>query len=402
MPSNAGHRTTTTDAERLCGYVSGYNTGIENDGFPSESPTPHDALPMGLLMAEKYRVKLVDSIQAALCYDAETDEVGTELAVDGILAIGEHGNYPINDKGQRMYPRRYFFEQICGVLANSPKRHACPIFTDKHLAVTWDDALFIYNRGKELGLTHMAGSSVPVCFWRDPWLEHPIGTPLEEALVLSYGDLEAYGYHGLEALQAMIERRPGGEAGISSVQCLEGDQIWAAAAEGRWLRELGESAMAVVDLVNPGATNSAPEAVPEVVPPLEVACGDGAALFLIEFADGFRASLLHCQGEGNCVAGWAYAARVTGQAEPVRCSYNGNEAPNYPPFSYLSLNIERMFLTGDSPYPVERTLLVTGALDVLMDSKHQGNVKIATPQLEIAYPSPTTEPIRPTNPRPKV
>ena len=44
----------------------------------------------------------------------------------------------------------------------------------------------------------------------------------------------------------------GGEAGISAVQCLEGDQIWAAAREGRWLHELGKAAMDVVDLVNPG------------------------------------------------------------------------------------------------------------------------------------------------------
>lgn len=60
-----------------------------------------------------------------------------------------------------------------------------------------------------------------------------------------------------------------------------------------------------------------------------------------------------------------------------------------------------MFLTGVSPYPVERTLLVTGALDLLMDSKHQGNVQIPTPQLSaIAYPAPEQELIRPTNPRP--
>ena len=89
------------------------------------------------------------------------------------------------------------------------------------------------------------------------------------------------------------------------------------------------------------------------------------------------------------MAGWSFAARIKGQEELVSCCYNGNEAPNYPPFSYLSLNIERMFLTGVSPYPVERTLLVTGTLDVLMDSKHKGNVQIATPQLStIAYPAP--------------
>ena len=166
----------------------------------------------------------------------------------------------------------------------------------------------------------------------------------------------------------MIERRPGGEAGISAVQCLEGEAIWEAAKAGRWQRELGQAAMGVVDLVNPGepsryrwrlgcilprvsamplrtgATNSAPEATPDVVPPLEEACGDGAALFLLEFADGFKASLLHCQGEGNVVAGWSCecsngrfglwllrdsdgrpllrtdAARISGQDEPVACS----------------------------------------------------------------------------------
>ena len=142
----------------------------------------------------------------------------------------------------------------------------------------------------------------------------------------------------------MIERRPGGEAGVSAVQCLEGEAIWEAAKAGRWQRELGQAAMGVVDLVNPGepsryrwrlgsilprvsamplrtgATNSAPEATPDVVPPLEEACGDGAALFLLEFADGFKASLLHCQGEGNVVAGWSYAARISGQDEPVACS----------------------------------------------------------------------------------
>ena len=32
---------------------------------------------------------------------------------------------------------------------------------DKHLAVTWEDAKWIYDTGKELGLVHMAGSSVP-------------------------------------------------------------------------------------------------------------------------------------------------------------------------------------------------------------------------------------------------
>ena len=92
------------------------------------------------------------------------------------------------------------------------------------------------------------------------------------------------------------------------------------------------------------------------------------------------------------------AGRVKGEIQAT--AYNGNEAPNHPPFSYLSLNIERMFLTGVSPYPVERTLLTTGALDGLMRSRAQGNVRIETPYLVIPYQPSTIEPIHPALPRP--
>ena len=44
---------------------------------------------------------------------------GGELAVDGVLIIGEHGDYGSNEKGQKLYPRRFFFEQVCGLFSTS-------------------------------------------------------------------------------------------------------------------------------------------------------------------------------------------------------------------------------------------------------------------------------------------
>ena len=43
--------------------------------------------------------------------------------------------------------------------------------------------------------------------------------------------------------------------------------------------------------------------------------------------------------------------------------------------------IEQMFKTKKAPYPVERTLLVTGALDALMTSHAEGERRIETPHL---------------------
>jgi hypothetical protein len=87
---------------------------------------------IGMSIAKEYNVPLFPSIRQALTLGGE------ELAVDGVLLIGEHGDYAWNEKGQHLYPRRYFFEQICGVLATSGR--SVPVFSDKHLSYNWADA----------------------------------------------------------------------------------------------------------------------------------------------------------------------------------------------------------------------------------------------------------------------
>ena len=325
---------------------------------------------IGLQVSKEYDIPIYQSISAALCLG------GSELAVDGVLSIGEHGSYAYNEKGQHMYPRRFFFEQICGVFSTSGR--SVPVFSDKHLSYNWRDSKWMYDRAEQLGVPFMAGASIPLG-WRDPWLEHELDAPIEDAMVLSFGGIESYGYHGLEALQCMIERRSGGEAGLAAVQCLEGEAVWRAGADGLWSRELAEAAAAT------GETASGS---------MEESC-DNPAAFLLEFRDGFKATLLQLNGYAK---EWSYATRVDGQVLATGLRTHG---PPYPHFSYLGLNIEAMFLSGEPQYPVERTLLVSGALDALMDSRHRGHIRLETPHLDVAYRSYETMPIRPTGPLPK-
>lgn len=64
---------------------------------------------------------------------AETLRQGTDkLAVNAVLLIGEHGEYPINEFGQKQYPRYELFNQIADVFRQDDR--ATPVFNDKHLS----------------------------------------------------------------------------------------------------------------------------------------------------------------------------------------------------------------------------------------------------------------------------
>lgn len=328
---------------------------------------------IGVGLAAEHNVPIYPSIRQALTLG------GDELSVDGVILIGEHGDYPYNEIGQHMYPRRYMFEQICGVFASSGR--SVPVFCDKHLSYNWDDAFWMYNRAKALDVPFMAGSSLPLS-WRNPFLEHPLDTELDSAIGIGYAGVESYGFHSLETLQCMVERRQGGESGIVAVQCLEGDAVWEAGESGEWSLDLAERACAQIEN-RPDTT-------------FIEGCPNPTA-FLLEHSDGFRSTVLMLTGY---VSDFAYAAKA-GDTHYATEFYLQN-GPPHGHFSYLSLNIEEMFVTGEPQYPVERTLLVTGVLDALMHSRAEGHIRIETPYLaELEYRSYAKMPIRPTAPRPK-
>src|SRR5947209_17462958 len=113
-------------------------------------------------------------------------------------------------------------EQIVAVFRKTGQ--SVPVFNDKHLSYSWANARKMAGWAAELKFPLMAGSSLPVV-WRRPELELPLESPVEDALVAFFGPLEVYGFHALEALQVMLERRKGGEGGVKAVTCLTGNEV---------------------------------------------------------------------------------------------------------------------------------------------------------------------------------
>ena len=295
---------------------------------------------------------------------------GDRLAVDGVLHIVEQGEYPFNEKGQHLYPRKQFFDQIVEVFRRSGR--TVPVYVDKHFSYDRAAAHEMYRTSRDLCFPMMAGSSVPVA-WRRPPLELPIGVRLDSALALAHGGIEAYGFHGLEALQCMVERRCGGETGVRAVQAFSGAQAWKAAHDGIWSRELLDAALAVI----PG-NKKQPGNVEEV--------DHDAVVYVVEYRDGFRAATYMSR---RFTGEFGFAARICGQTKPV-ATWMELIKPERDHFSFLSANIEKMFVSGRPNYPVERTYLVTCVLAYLMDSLFEGGRRIETPDLAICY-TPATD-----------
>src|SRR4051794_23664975 len=170
-------------------------------------------------------LKIYHTIAEALTRGQET------LDVDGVMIIGEQGRYPRNAKGQTLYPRYEFFQQVADVFRRSGR--GVPVFNDKHLSWRWDWAKTMVDTSRELGFPMLAGSSLPVT-WRIPAVELPWEADVEQVVCIGYGGVDSYDFHGLETLQCMVERRRGGETGVVAVQALKGDAVWKALGSGSW------------------------------------------------------------------------------------------------------------------------------------------------------------------------
>ena len=336
----------------------------DDHGFPSqlELVAVYRDLPTTNDLSEKYAAqygfRVVPSIEAALT-------LGTgKLAVDGVLISTEWAPYPFSDTGQYMYPHRRMFEECVKVFQASGR--VVPIFIDKHLADTWQDSQFIYDTAKRMHIPLMAGSSVPLTLLVSEAKVEP-SSKLKQIVGMSYHTLTTYGFHGLEMVQALAERRKGGETGIKQVRCITGKAVFEASGK-EYDPQLFDLALGKLEPQIP-AGKTLEEIVREPV------------LFVIDYKDGLRVNLFTLNGaSGGWSAAWQY--RDGRRAATVLASQN---KPIPIRFDWQMKGVEDMILTGKPSWPVERTLLTSGTLDAVLISKRDGDKLVPTPFLQVKY-----------------
>ena len=361
--------------KRLAAIITEYRPGSHADviigkyleGFNQDQMAPYpdskivsmftEQVPdndMSRPLAQKYNVPIFRTVADALTLG------GDQLAVDGVILIGEHGVYPSNDKEQKLYPRFEMFLKITDVFRQYKK--SVPVFNDKHLSWSWRQAKRMVEISRELKFPMLAGSTIPVS-WRIPAIDTPYGSKQKYAVGISFSGLDIYGFHLLDGLQAVVERRKGGETGVRAVQCLEGQDCWNYIEQNEWVKRLFDQA------ISHSETRVAGD-MKEIV--------KNPSVFIIDYNDGLKAAAFLLTG---LLQDFTYAIDIEGQQKPFSTLMKLQAGKPHYHFGCLVKNMEIMFKTGKAPYPVERTMLSSGILDFALESRILDHKIVETPEL---------------------
>lgn len=322
----------------------------------------------------KYGLKQFPTVADALTLG------GSELAVDGVILIGEHGDYPKNEKGQTRYPRYSWFKEIVKVFEASGR--SVPVFNDKHLSTEWAECVEMVEDAERLGFPFYAGSSLPVT-WRLPAIDMPYDTPLKESVCVAYGGVDSYDFHALETAQCMSERRRGGEVGIRSVHAVTNEKCWELLAKHEDTSKLFVSALC--------RSHNLPVETGYPTAPIDIEWARRAlpntTAYFVEHLDGFRTTIFL-----TGIRDFNYAGMRSDNGEIIGCQFMlpmpGSSATTADFFTPLIQHVERMILDNSTPYPIERTLLTSGMVIGGVESLAAGEKPFATPEMAIAYRGP--------------
>ena len=295
---------------------------------------------------------------------------GKELAVDGVVIVAEHGEYITNLKGQWMLPRWWIYQQVMRVFESS--KRSVPVFNDKHLSYSWDEAKWMFDKSRELNFPLTGGSSIPTYF-RKPEIELDIDTPIKTSVVLGGAPDEGALFHCVDVLQSFVERRKGGETGVKAVQCIRGPETWKWTEQNPWAGNLLEAVRKKFDL-KPGHFQEIK--IPNVL--------------IVEYNDGTKAAVYNADD-----VGWTYAGEIEGKKDPTIISMLGWPGP----FSqYHASNsqphwIVETMVNKKEPFNAERLLLSTGITNFNMESNWENGKyspvgrRIETPFMNMSYRS---------------
>lgn len=295
---------------------------------------------------------------------------GKELAVDGVVIVAEHGNYPTDLKGHWLLPRWWIYQQVIKVFEQS--KRSVPVFNDKHLSYNWDDAKWMFDKSRELNFPLTGGSSIPIYF-RKPEIELDIDTPIKHSIVLGGAEDEGAIFHAIDVLQCFVERRKGGETGIKSVQSIRGPETWKWVERNPWAAKLIDT---VAKNFNLKASHFQENA--------------RANVCIVEYNDGTKAAVISGRG-----VGWTYAGEIEGRKDPVVISMLGWAGPydQYHASNSQPHWITEMMLTKKEPFNAERLLLSTGITNYYMESNWENGRfsaigrRMETPFMNISYKS---------------
>lgn len=337
------------------------------DQFPDDD--------LGRERVRRHGLKLYPTIEEALTLGGE------KLAVDGVVLIGEHGDYPKNEKGQKRYPRYEWFKRIVKVFESSGR--SVPVFNDKHLSTDWQECVEMVEDSRRLEFPFLAGSSLPVTR-RMPAIDMPLGAALRESVCVAYGGVDSYDIHALETAQCMSERREGGESGVREVHALRGENLWNRLAAD----DCVETRKLIVSALTRSHNLPVEGGFPTEVPSMEWIQRNAPDTigYLVEHQDGLRTTMLL-----TAIRDFNYSGSLQ-DGSLVSCQMylpmpgHGSTTADF--FNPLVRHIETTILEGKTPYPVERTLLTSGMVIAAVNSLHSGEKPIATPHLKIAYQPP--------------
>jgi hypothetical protein len=168
------------------------------------------------------------------------------------------------------------------------------------------------------------------------------------------------------------------------VQLLEGDDVWAAQAAGKWSKDLLSSALSRSDtpmgltLLDGRTQDLTLDSVLQQLVP-------NPRAYLVEYTDGTKGTVLMLNG---AIKDFNISARVEGHGL-VSTQYYRPLPPDDGETACLAAQIEHLFASKSAAYSAKRTLLTSGILEAAATSRHKLNVRVETPQLKVAYQAPT-------------